>query len=389
MLELGEVALMKITDVEVMILESPQEYAAPTAEEEAHGIRHLCLVKVSTDEGITGYADVETQAHVAQAAVNAPRSGSGAFEGLRELVLGEDPFETERLWDKMYRGSIYFGRRGVAIQAMSGIDIACWDIKGKALGLPVYKLLGAGYRDQVRAYASTLFRPTPDAIRAAVDGYLDQGFTAIKFGWGVFGQDPKRDVELVRAAREQAGSDVEILVDAGWNVRRSPFDAVGMIRSLEEFRPFWVEDFMHPEDYAGYRYVAERVSTRVAAGEQEATIWGFERLIDEGKVHVAQPDISRCGGLTVAKRIADFAELRNVAVCPHAWLSDILTSASLHLNAYLKTSLFLEFNVSSGPLVRELCANPISLKNGFIDVPQGPGLGVEIEEQTIQRYRVA
>ncbi len=380
---------MKITDVEVIVLEQPQEYAAPSGAEEAAGIKFLCLVKVSTDEGITGWADVETQPHVAKAAVDAPRSGSDAFEGLRNIAIGEDPFETEKLWDRMYRGSIYYGRRGVAIQVMSGIDIACWDIKGKATGLPVYKLLGAGHRDKVRAYASTLFRPTPDDIRSAVDGYLERGFDAIKFGWGVFGQDPKLDVELVRAAREQAGPDIEILVDAGWKVRRTPFEAVEMIRSIEEFRPFWVEDFMHPEDYDGYRYVSERVDTRVAAGEQEATIWGFERLIDQGKVHVAQPDISRCGGLTVAKRIADYAELRNVAVCPHAWLSDILTAASLHLNAYLKDSLFLEFNVSSGPIVRELCENPIEMKDGYIDVPQGPGLGIEINEATIEKYRVA
>jgi L-alanine-DL-glutamate epimerase-like enolase superfamily enzyme len=380
---------MKITDVEVIVLESTASYAAPTGSEEAHGIRHLCLVRVSTDEGITGYSDVETQPHVASAAVSAPPSGSGAFEGLRHLVIGQDPFETERLWDRMYRGSIYFGRRGVAIQAMSGIDIACWDIKGKALGLPVYKLLGAGYRDRVRAYASTLFRPTPDDMRRAVAGYLKRGFTAIKFGWGVFGQDPRRDVELVRAARAEAGDDVDVLVDAGWNVRRTPFEAVQMIRSLEEFRPFWVEDFMHPEDYAGYGYVSERVNTRVAAGEQEATIWGFERLIDEGGVHVAQPDISRCGGLTVAKRIADFAELRNVSVCPHAWLSDLLSATSLHVNAYLKESLFLEFNVASGPLVRELCADPLELKDGYLPVPQGPGLGVEVDEKTIAKYRVA
>jgi L-alanine-DL-glutamate epimerase-like enolase superfamily enzyme len=226
-------------------------------------------------------------------------------------------------------------------------------------------------------------------MRRAVDFYLERGFTAIKFGWGVFGQDPKMDVQLVKAAREQAGPDVEVLVDAGWQVHRTPFEAVEMVRSIEEFEPFWVEDFMHPEDYAGYAYVADRVDTRVAAGEQEATIWGFERLIDEGKIDVAQPDISRCGGLTVAKKIADYAELRNISVCPHAWLSDILTSTSLHMNAYLRKSLFLEYNVSSGPLARDLSANPIELKDGYIDVPQGPGLGIELDAAAIEKYRVS
>src|SRR5919202_4793124 len=142
---------MKITDVEVMILEGEEAYRAPEGAEEAPGVRHLCLVKVSTDEGLVGWADVETQPHVAKAVVEAPASGSGMFEGLRELAVGEDPCQHERLWDRLYRGSIYYGRRGAAIQAISGIDIACWDIIGKATGLPIYRLLGAGFRDRVRA----------------------------------------------------------------------------------------------------------------------------------------------------------------------------------------------------------------------------------------------
>ena len=157
---------MKITNVEVIILEGTEAYHAPEGAEEAPGVRHVCLIKVSTDAGLVGWSDVETQPHVAKAVVEAPASGSGMFEGLRELAVGEDPFEVERLWDKLYRGSIYYGRRGAAVQAISGIDIACWDIMGKATGRPVYQLLGAGYRDRVRAYASTLFRSTPEAMRS-------------------------------------------------------------------------------------------------------------------------------------------------------------------------------------------------------------------------------
>jgi L-alanine-DL-glutamate epimerase-like enolase superfamily enzyme len=344
---------------------------------------------VSTDAGITGWSDVETQAHVARAAVEAPASGSGMFEGLRLLAVGQDPFETEALWDRLYRGSIYYGRRGVAVQVLSAIDIACWDIKGKAVGLPVYKLLGAGFRERVRAYASTLFRPTPEAMRTAVAGYRERGFTAMKFGWGVFGQDPARDVQLVAAAREAAGEDVDLMVDAGWLVRRTPKEAVEMARRLEPYRPFWIEEALAPDDYDGYRYLAEHTPIRIAAGEQEATFWGFDALLHRGKLDVLQPDLSRCGGLTVGRKIADLAELRNVAVCPHAWLTDLLTAASLHLNAYLKQSLFLEYNVSAGPIVRELCRNPIRLEDGGIAVPEAPGLGVEVDEAVVDRYRVA
>jgi L-alanine-DL-glutamate epimerase-like enolase superfamily enzyme len=379
---------MKISDVEVIILEGPEEYRAPDGAEEAPGVHHVCLVKVSTDAGITGWSDVETQPHIAKAVVEAPASGSGMFEGLRELAVGEDPFEVERLWDKLYRGSIYYGRRGVAIQAISAIDIACWDILGKATGQPIYKLLGAGYRDRVRAYASTLFRSTPEAMAQAARDYVARGFTAIKFGWGVFGQDPERDVELVAAARDAVGDRVELMLDWGWLIRRTPKEAAAMVRHLEPYRPYWIEEPLAPDDYDGYRALSEAVATPIACGEQEATLWGFDTLIHRGGIDIVQPDLSRCGGFTVARKVADLAELRNVAVCPHAWLTDLLTAASLHMNAYLKRSLFLEFNVSAGPVVRELCRDPLQLEDGCIRVPQGPGLGVEVNEETIARYRV-
>ena len=155
---------MKITNVEVMVLKSPGLYRSTDTDEEPPGPTYMGLVKVSTDAGITGYSDMETAASVAKAAVEAPQWSDGeiqAFDGLASLIVGENPLEVERLWYKMYRGSIYYGRRGVAIQAISAIDIALWDIMGKAYGQPVHVLLGGKWRDSVRAYASTLFRPTP------------------------------------------------------------------------------------------------------------------------------------------------------------------------------------------------------------------------------------
>ena len=228
---------MKITNVEPIVLESPYENTTPQGFEEAAGVKHCLLIKVSTDEGITGWADVETAPHVGAAAVNAPVSGVEAFDGLRSLVIGEDPFDVERLWDKVYRGTIYFGRRGVAIQVLSGFDVACHDIMGKAIERPIYKILGGAYRKSVRAYASTLFRPTPDDIKRACEYYLARGFTAIKFGWGVFGKDRKRDISLVRAAREAIGPDVDLLVDAGWKVNRSAYDAIELLRQLDTIKP--------------------------------------------------------------------------------------------------------------------------------------------------------
>ncbi|MCW5556233.1 MAG: mandelate racemase/muconate lactonizing enzyme family protein [Verrucomicrobiae bacterium] len=381
---------MKITNVEAFILQSPYKYSAPEGSEEARGVRHCLLLKVSTDEGLVGWSDIETAPHVAAAAVAAPVSGAGMFEGLKNLAIGEDPFDVGRLWDKIYRGTIYYGRRGVAIQLLSGFDIACHDLMGKATGRPVYKLLGGAYRDRVRAYASTLFRPEPDAIRQACEFYLERGFRAIKFGWGVFGQDRSRDIALVAAARQAIGDDVELMIDPGWAVFRTAHDAIELLRALEPYRIYWLEDFLHPEAYDAYAAVkSAQIGTRLAAGEQEATPWGFHDLIHRGRIDVAQPDLSRCGGFTAARKILWEAERAGIDVCPHAWLTDLLTASSLHLNAVLPRALFLEYNVSDSPMLREVIANPLQLRpDGTLEVPQGPGLGIEIDMKAVERFRV-
>lgn len=380
---------MKITDVEAIVLESPFDNKPPDGSDEAHGVKHCLLIKVSTDEGIIGWADVETAAHVGAAVIEAPPSGAGVFEGLKALVVGEDPFDVERLWDKVYRGTIYYGRRGVAIQVLSGFDVACHDIMGKAIGRPVHKLLGGAYRDRVRAYASTLFRSTPDDMKRACETYLARGFTAIKFGWGCFGHDRRRDIALVAAAREAIGPGVDLMVDPGWMVNRSAYDAIELARALEPFDIYWLEDFLHPEAYEGYARVKEAgIKTRIAAGEQEATIWGFHHLIERGKVDIVQPDLSRCGGLSQARKIIWEAQRAGVDVCPHAWLTDLLSAASLHLNACLERSLFLEFNVCDNPMLRAVIRNPLEMgKDGAIAVPDGPGLGIEIDEAAMERFR--
>jgi L-rhamnonate dehydratase len=381
---------MKITEVQAFVLESPLDNQPPAGPAEAHGVKHCLLLKVSTDEGLVGWSDVETAPHIGAAVIEAPASGIGMFEGLRALVVGEDPFDVERLWDKIYRGTSYFGRRGVAIQVLSGFDIACHDLMGKAIGRPLHKLLGGARRDRVRAYASTLFRPTPDDMKRACEFYLERGFTAIKFGWGSFGQDRKRDIALVKAAREAIGPDLELMVDPGWMVNRGAYEAIELLRALEPYRIFWLEDFLHPENYDGYARVRESgVRTRLAAGEQESTAWGFHQLITRGKVDVVQPDLSRCGGFTQFRKIAWEAERAGVDVCPHAWLTDLLTAASLHANATLERSLFLEYNVCDNPMLRRIIRNPVCLdKDGMMPVPQAPGLGIDVDEQAVNRFRV-
>ncbi|MGB3328132.1 MAG: mandelate racemase/muconate lactonizing enzyme family protein [Thermomicrobiales bacterium] len=388
---------MRITDVEAIVLDTGKDYANPAGASEAHGVRFVTLIAVHTDEGITGWSDVETQPHTGHAIVNAPSSGVVGFESLRAALIGENPLERERLWQKAYRFMAYYGRQGAGMHMLSGVDIALWDIAGKAFGVPVNQLLGACYRPQVKGYASTLFRPTPDAMKQAVSEYLEHGFRAIKFGWGAFGYDLARDLALVRAAREEAGPEIDLMVDAGWygTTVADPFrsrtirDWTILAQALEALGVYWLEDFLHPENIEGMRQVSEACTTlRTAAGEQLSGYAEFERLAVEGHADVLQPDLSRCGGLTVGKQIADLAMRRQIACVPHAWLTDLLKAASLHLNAYLMEAHYLEYNVSSGSLLTTLCTEPITMQDGYIAVPTGPGLGVEVDPAVIARYRV-
>lgn len=389
---------MKITDVEAIVLDTGKDYPDPSVASEAHGVRFVSLIKISTDEGITGWADIETQPHVGKAIVEAPSGGSIGFEGLRAALIGENPLERERLWQKMYRYMAYYGRAGAGMQMLSGADIALWDISGKATGQSVSALLGARYRDKVKGYASTLFRPTPDSMKAATAEYIERGFKAIKFGWGAFGYDAALDVALVKAARDEAGPGIELMVDAGWygTDYKSPYKArslkdwINLARKLEELDVFWFEDVIHPENIAGWRELSDACATmRIAAGEQSSGYLEFERLANEGGVDVLQPDLSRCGGITVGRQIADLATRKQIDCAPHAWLTDVLKAASLHLNAYLMNSLYLEFNVSSASLLNNLCRESIAMVDGWIAVPDGPGLGVDIDEAMIEKFRVA
>jgi L-alanine-DL-glutamate epimerase-like enolase superfamily enzyme len=389
---------MKIIDVQAMVLDTGCDYPDPEEALEAHGVRFVSLVRIETDCGLVGWSDIETQPHVAKAVVDAPSSSMIGFESLRNALIGENPLEHERLWQKMYRFAAYYGRSGAGMHVLSGLDIALWDLAGKALGQPVSVLLGGRYRESVMPYASTLMRPTPEAVSAAVAGYIESGFRAIKFGWGMLGEDLGRDIELAAAARQAAGAEVTLMLDPGWYGLRpqAPFrprslkDWIRFVDALESLQYFWIEDFLHPENIEGYRAVSDATrSLRVAAGEQASGYREFERLAVEGGVAVLQPDLSRCGGLTVGRQVADLATRRQIDCCPHAWLTDLLKAASLHLNAYLQHALFLEFNVSTASILTTLCTPQIGLVDGHIPVPTGPGLGVDVDEDQIAHYRVA
>ena len=389
---------MRITAVEPILLRGTETYRSTAGGEEAtdNGDWQL-LVRVATDEGLTGWADVETLAPAAVAIIAGQGMSILGFKTLGELLIGENPLEVERLWDKLYVGSAYYGRRGIGMQCISAIDNCLWSIRAQAAGMSLAALLGARRRDRVTAYASTLFRDTPEGMTAAARGYVEKGFRAVKFGWGVFGEDPGRDRELVAAAREALGPERHLLVDPGWypagwkkpGPMRGRRQAVELCEWLDDFDVGWVEDFIHPEHFDEYAYVRARSPVPIAAGEQVATHWDFERFIGEGCVDVIQPDMSRCGGITVAAKVARMAERAGIDLVPHSWLTHLLTGYSLQLIATLPRALFVELNVSQSALTRGITRTRFALADdGTVPVPDGPGIGVEVDLDFIQAHRV-
>ena len=373
---------MRITDVEAIILRQPAVDDAI-----ADGSQDDLVIKVHTDEGIVGIGEVDSAPEAVAALVE--RDSSHAIAGsLRELLIGEDPRDVERLWRKMYLGLIYIGRRGIALHALSGIDIALWDIRGKAEGKPVHELLGGAKREEVRAYASLLMPDTPEEAAERVTALCADGFTAVKLGWGPLGQDPRRDVQLAAAAKEAAG-ECEILIDAGFGYGADAMTAIGVARELEQLGIFWLEEPFEPDEYEAYAELADAVDIRVAAGEQDTTVWGFRELIERGHVDLVQPDVTRCGGITEWLRIAELARSRGVETVPHAWKSGIIKAASLHVNAVLPDALFQEYCVADTPINQTLTRERLPVEaDGCVAVPTAPGLGVELDEDVVARYRV-
>lgn len=370
---------MKITKVEAIPLRIPDlDWTR------ADGIQDDVIVRVHTDAGITGVGEADSSPHVVKALVDAPESWMRS-RGLAGMLVGEDPLHTERLWDKMYEGTLWMGRGGVAVQAIAAVDLALWDIKGKTLGLPIHTLLGGARRDTIPVYASMLFERDHGAMRETAQRYTAEGYRAVKFGWGPIGPDLATDVALVRAAREAIG-DAALLVDAGgaWTLR----EAVRRLEAFAEFAPFWLEEALASDDLAGWaRLTAAARTTRVATGEQETLASAFRALLEIGHVDVIQPDLARAGGFTQGRRIADLAAANHALLVPHAWKSGILVAASLHFAAVLPEIPFVEYTVAPSPLRRDLVRSDVAVAGGVASIPRRPGLGVDLNEEIVERYR--
>lgn len=307
-------------------------------------------------------------------------------EVYRPLLVGEDPWETEVLWDRCYHVVRDFGRKGLAIVALSAVDIALWDLKGKDAGQPIWKIAGGRYRDQVRVYATGLYLfLTEDPIRALADRarqFVAKGFRALKLGCG-FGIT--QDVERIRAVREAVGPEVQLMVDA--NQAYTAAEAIQLGRAIECYDISWIEEPVPPEDLAGYRRVRAALTIPIAGGEAEYAHYGIQELIAAQAVDILQPDITITGGFTAYRRILALTQANNLSVCPHGWVSGVGVLANLQLcamippapNRLFSAGPILELDQTFNPFGVSLTSAALTMDGEMVRIPAQPGLGATLE----------
>ena len=358
---------MKITDIRTIALAIPLQVSGPPSSW-AGGASKQILVRALTDDGVTGwgecfaYGATDAVCHVVEHA-------------LAPIVTGQDPTQIESLIDRMHRALMIWGRRGLGMMAVSGVELALWDLVGKARGVPVYELLGGLCQARLRVYSSLLRYETPNQVRHAVSAAVAPGHPPVKLH--------QVDVESVAVAREVAGDDVELMLDTNcpWSVE----EAIRIGRRLERFELRWLEEpVWPPEDYAGLARVRAALSIPIAAGENDATMFGFRELLAHGAADVVQPSVTKVGGLLEMKKIAILAAAANVTLVPHSFYYGPGLAASLHLAAATPGVPYVEF--PGTPLVASLTAEPIRFEGGTVRVPDRPGLGADPDPALLTRY---
>ena len=369
---------MKITAVQAIVLQLPDVTTA------ADGTQDTCLIRIETDSGITGWGEVDSAPTVVRAAVEAPLS-NGITRGLASALEGADPLAIDACMQRIYDLTQYYTRYGAGAHAVAGVNIALWDIAGKAYGQPIYRLFGAEQR-QVRAYASVLFQDTPAATYELAARLADRGFTAAKFGWGPMGQSEANDIALVRGARRGLGESVDLMIDAGqpWDWRT----ALVRSRQFAEFRPFWLEEPLHPEDVAGYSKLTAVSEVPIAGGESESRLIDFEELIVVGGLDWVQADPGRCG-LSTMVDVGRLAARHQRRFVNHTFKTGVSIAASLHVLAAVPNTQVLEYAMTESPIRHELTYENFELDAGWVGPSDAPGLGVTINEATLERYGVA
>lgn len=389
---------MKITEIETHVLLVP-DYDADACSSAQDDI----VVLVHTDEGITGIGEVDTNPWVAEAMIHA-RGTHVLGLGLKEMLIGEDPLHPEALWEKMYVGSFMTGRRGLGICAMGAIDMALWDIRGKALGLPCWRFFGGSRKTHIEPYASLL--PTGHTLKEYRESLVGKAQAAKKLGFragkmevcvkGPYAHNRLQEsdeaiVDIVAACREGVGPDFVMMVDVCYCWTNAK-EALRVLNKIERYDIFFMETPLQLDDTEGYAYLHDHSPIRIAAGELQNTRFEFLDLMDRAKVDVAQPDVGRVGGLTEARRVCEMAADRGKLIVPHCWKTGIGIAASAHLSAATPHCPYIEFlptPLAESALRRELVVDELVMTGGRIPVPQKPGLGIELNMDALRKFRAA
>ncbi len=385
---------MKIVDVKALCLRYRMEKPI-TGGRGQFSFREGLIIKITADNGMEGFGEANVWGNMALVAYV-------VSEVIKPLLVGEDPTRIEYLWEKMYRCTSTYGRRGLIITAMSGADIALWDLVAKFRQMAVYEMLGGAFHSEVKAYASGLHPADAQEMTKEAHGYLKQGFTAMKQRLGV---DPARDVELVRVVRAAVGDEVELMADActSWNpitaedwthrenlMHSSPatISALRIARQLEQYRLTFIEEPLPPDDLEGMAQLASLIDTPIAIGENVFTRYEFRDVIRMKAADVLQPDVTRTGGLTEARKICAMASAAHLPCIPHIYGTGVALAANLHLITATPNALYAEYDTLANPLRHDLIGGALKPAKGFLRCPDGPGLGLRIDESVLNRYLV-
>ena len=369
---------MKITDVRAYSLacplEKPWRISGLTMSEMT-----ATVVEVEADGSLVGFGESLTRLGpgVAREVITAI---------LKPVLIGADPLQVDVLWERMFSTMMSRGHwKGFMIEALSGVDIALWDLAGKILDQPVSTLLGGRHHEELEVYASSVMIMDTDDMVAEARYLVEQGYKNIKFK---IGQGVEKDIEYLRAARQAVGPDIGIMVDlnSGYSLEA----ALRLGAKLPELNILWLEEPVPPQHNASYARLSESLSVPVVGGESDFTRWGFRDIIIQGKVPIIQPDIARCGGFTESRKIAALASCHGVSVAPHTGASGaVCIAAAIQFAASLSNLHIFEHMYPANPLREDLLTEPvIDCHNGLIKVPSGPGLGIEIDRDKINKYLI-
>jgi D-arabinonate dehydratase len=373
---------MKITDVKATRYTEDTDWVDIGKEFE------IVVTEVHTDEGITGISYIPLFVH--------PSGSIGDVYALlinrnfNNLIKGEDAFANLKIWDLLYRHSTRWGRRGLPLQAISLIDMALWDIKAKALGVPVYKLLGGPIRDRIPCYANTAHHLSPDELAKRAIKYVKEGFTAIKIRGNALLTTTEEATTRVRTVREAVGPDIKLMVDVNgtWDVET----AIRMLKLWEPYHIYWLEEPVPPDDTYGFvqvHKVARELGVYLATGEQHGTLYDFRELIEADAVDIIEPDGAYCGGITEFLRIIDLARSYSVMISPH-----VLQHMHMHLVASFLETMWVEFFMVDNELMSFLLRlfpepkEALQHRDGMLDLPKGPGFGLKMDPELAEHCRV-